>query len=155
MKRAVWLIVLGLAVAACGNDSTTTTTTTKAGTTSSAAGSTTTATTAGAASTINIEASEPAQGQYAYKVDTTLKGGLVEIDLKNTGKEPHQAQLIKLEQGKTVQDFLAILPSLAQNGPLPDAFKAGGGVSVIGRSGAADDSPDSAAAFDEDRRLLP
>lgn len=55
--------------------------------------------------------------EYAFQLSsTTVKGGLVELTLDNTaGKESHEADLVRLDPGKTLADYKA----LPEDGPPP------------------------------------
>lgn len=66
-----------------------------------------------AASEINVKTSE-----YAYSIPSPIvRGGLVELTLDNTGgKEPHEAELVRLDPGKTMADLKA---AAGQQGPPP------------------------------------
>ena len=64
---------------------------------------------------------------YSFDGPAEMKGGLVTIEFTNTGKEPHQAQLTKLDAGKTVSDVAAALKT---EGPEPDWMHAQGGPMV-------------------------
>lgn len=45
--------------------------------------------------------------EYAYDAPAEFKGGLVELEVDNTGgNEPHEAELILLEGGETAADYL-------------------------------------------------
>ncbi|MFL5779103.1 MAG: hypothetical protein ACJ761_09190 [Chloroflexota bacterium] len=56
--------------------------------------------------------------EYSFSGPTTAPAGVVTIKLNNTGKLPHQAQLAKLADGKSVQDVVAALTA----GDLGTAF---------------------------------
>jgi uncharacterized cupredoxin-like copper-binding protein len=99
MKRALLLAFLLLTATACGdnNEPSTSTGPTK----------------------VTIKTSE-----YAYSLPSTFKGGLVEITLDNsTAKEPHEAGLVRLDPGKTLDDFRAI----DQDAPPPSWTHSAGG----------------------------
>jgi hypothetical protein len=61
---------------------------------------------------------------YAFDAPAQIPAGSVTLQLKNEGKEVHQAQLIRLEGGKTGQDLMA---AMKQHGPPPDWMKFVGG----------------------------
>lgn len=86
--------------------------------------------------TINVEATDD-NGTYKFGVDTSATvDSLASIVVKNTGKEPHQAALLKVADGKTLDDVKAFLASQgAPTGPPP--FTAGGGTTVIEPGGSA------------------
>jgi len=61
---------------------------------------------------------------FAFEAPAQVPAGAVTIQLENQGKELHQAQLIKLEDGKTVQDLGAAFKT---HGPPPSWMKFVGG----------------------------
>jgi hypothetical protein len=61
---------------------------------------------------------------YAYEAPAQFPAGAVTIHLHNEGKEIHQAQLLKLEDGKTVHDLAA---AMKNSGPPPSWIKFVGG----------------------------
>jgi plastocyanin len=69
--------------------------------------------------TITVTASD-----FAYQAPDTIASGTTTVRLVNTGKELHQVQLIKLEQGKTLKD---VAQALKSGGPTPSWVKFVGG----------------------------
>ena len=61
---------------------------------------------------------------FAFDAPAQIPAGAVTLELTNHGKEIHQAQLIKLEDGKTVKDLAA---ALKNPGPPPSWVKFVGG----------------------------
>jgi hypothetical protein len=61
---------------------------------------------------------------FAFDAPAQVPAGAVTIQLENHGKELHHAHLIKLEDGKTVQDLAAALKT---HGPPPSWMKFVGG----------------------------
>ena len=59
---------------------------------------------AATATTLTITA-----GDYGFEAPDTIKGGTVEINFTNNGKEPHFAGLARVAPGKTVDDVRAAL----------------------------------------------
>jgi hypothetical protein len=53
---------------------------------------------------VTIEATD-----YAFTAPDTMPGGLVTLRLRNSGREPHHAQLMRLNTGVTVDQFTAAL----------------------------------------------
>jgi len=98
-------------------------------TTGSAAAGTTTASgsvSAGAGGqTLVIEASE-----YAFKTLGSIPAGVTTVQLKNLGKEHHEAQFVRLNEGVTPEQFLAAIQQ-AGDGPPPDIFSFEGGPAEI------------------------
>jgi hypothetical protein len=110
---AAALVMLGF-LAACGDDDEEATDT---GTEATAA-----------ASKVTVKTLE-----YAYEVgETTFAGGLVELTLDNTtGKESHEAGMVRLEEGKTLDDFRTNLATAAPEAPPPAWQVAAGGPGPI------------------------
>ncbi len=61
---------------------------------------------------------------YAFDAPAQIPAGAITMRLTNQGKELHHAQLIKLEEGKTVEDVLKLVKN---PGPLPRWIKFVGG----------------------------
>lgn len=47
--------------------------------------------------------------EWGFKGASRLDAGLVLFQIVNTGKEPHQIQIVRLEQGRTAADFAAAI----------------------------------------------
>src|SRR5436853_802022 len=60
--------------------------------------------TTGGGSTFSLEAKE-----YGFQGPASATAGVTTISLRNTGKEEHQAQLVKLNEGKSFSDLTAAL----------------------------------------------
>jgi plastocyanin len=72
-----------------------------------------------APATVTVKAKD-----FSFDAPAQVPAGTVTIQLENHGKELHQAQLIKLEDGKTVQDLAAAMKT---HGPPPSWLKFVGG----------------------------
>lgn len=72
-----------------------------------------------APASVTVKASD-----FAFEAPAQIPAGAVTIQLENHGKEIHQAQLVKLEDGKTIQDLAA---ALKNPGPPPSWMKFVGG----------------------------
>lgn len=101
MKRTIpFLAFLLLIAAACGDDATTPTST--------------------GPTKVTVTTAE-----YRFSLPATFKGGLVELTLDNTaGVESHEAGLVRLDPGKTLNDYRT---ALDQEGPPPTWTHAAGG----------------------------
>ena len=118
----------GLGLVACGDDSGSSSATTAPG------GTTAPETSGGASSgsTLAVTASEPAEGKYAFDVPAEIKGGTIQVTLKNTGAEPHELGFVKVSEGTTAQQFAddVLTP---QGAPIPDyVVSAPGGLGGVG-----------------------
>lgn len=85
---------------------------------------------------ITVTASEPTADQFKFDLPATLDGGVVKIDFKNTGKQPHELQLARVTDGTTPEQFQKDILE-AQNAPIPDYLLDGGGVGITPPGGAA------------------
>lgn len=65
---------------------------------------------------------------YAFDAPAQVPAGTTTLRLSNQGKELHHAQLIKLEEGKTVEDVLRLVKT---PGPLPRWIKFVGGPNAV------------------------
>jgi len=65
---------------------------------------------------------------FAFDAPAQIPGGAVTLQIQNSGKEVHQAQLVRLEGGKTGQDLMA---ALKKHGPPPAWMKFVGGPNAI------------------------
>jgi uncharacterized cupredoxin-like copper-binding protein len=65
---------------------------------------------------------------YAFEAPAQVPAGAITMRLTNRGKELHHAQLIKLEEGKTVEDVLKLVKN---PGPLPRWIKFVGGPNAV------------------------
>jgi len=85
---------------------------------------------------VAIEVSGDAK-KVDLKAPKTIKGGLVEMNLKNSSKGPRDAQVIRVEGDQSAQDVLKVVES--QGGPIPDWLQDGGGVgeTAPGKTGSA------------------
>jgi len=68
---------------------------------------------------------------FAFQAPTTLKAGSHVVRVVNNGKEPHEMALIKLQQGKTLQDVFA----WEQKPEGPPPFDFAGGFQAIDPAG--------------------
>ncbi len=76
------------------------------------------------ANPVNIVATD-----FKFEMPDTIPAGVVTFNLVNHGKELHHAQLVKLEDGKTINDFLA---ASKEHGPPPSWVKFVGGPNPAG-----------------------
>src|SRR5215207_4429341 len=74
--------------------------------------------------TVNVVAKD-----FGFDAPAKIPAGAIRFELANHGKEFHQAQLIRLEDGKTLQD---LAKAMSTPGPTPSWVKFIGGVNGIG-----------------------
>jgi len=101
------VVIAALFVLGCGGDDSPSTNDTKApnanATTATGAGSPVTSGSSGSRD-INIE-----EKDFAFEISDTIRPGLVKITAKNTGKESHQVQIARWNDGVTQAQFDAAL----------------------------------------------
>lgn len=85
-----------------------------------------TAASGGATSSGSIPEKKITAKDYSYDFPDTVEAGLVKLTLTNSGKEPHQAQLARLNDGVTPQQFQAGLQSPDPSGLLKIVTLMGG-----------------------------
>jgi uncharacterized cupredoxin-like copper-binding protein len=69
-----------------------------------------------------------AAADYSFQAPDSVEGGVTTFELTNQGTELHQAQLVKLEDGKTLED---LAKALKKPGPPPSWVKFLGGPNAI------------------------
>ena len=80
--------------------------------------------------TIKVKATEGAKGTYAFEgLPATLKGGNIVFELTNTGKEPHDLQIVRVEGKHATAEVMKVIES--QNEPTPAWMHADGGVGTV------------------------
>ena len=73
---------------------------------------------------LTITVDDLGKGRFRYRAPRTVRGGLVEIRLRNVGEAQRKAQLWRIAGDHTVQEALRARP------PLPDWLRTAGGVSL-------------------------
>ncbi len=126
MSRLLALVCMALAmclVAACGDDDDD----------SSGADS-------AAPAKLAVKVTEVGKGSR-LSVPKSVKAGPTTLSLRNTGKAPHDAQLIRVEGDQTAAQVLKAIDASGDGKPLPEWLRAAGGVGTVapGKSGTATD----------------
>jgi len=75
---------------------------------------------------------------YSYDVPAQIPAGLTTLHLMNQGKEAHQAQLVKLGEGKTFEDFRTALKNMKPNTPPPSWVIFDGGPNAAAPGGTSE-----------------
>jgi len=75
---------------------------------------------------------------YSFDAPAQISAGLTTLHLMNQGKEIHQAQLIKLTDGKTLDDFTAALKAMKPNTPPPAWVVMEGGPNAAAPGGTSE-----------------
>jgi hypothetical protein len=87
------------------------------------------------AKSLSIEATEPARDSYRFEAPQSIEAGLVDIELRNSGKLEHEAQLIKVEGDHTTEEALRAFDGIVRGRPAPDWLRARGGVGTTAPGG--------------------
>ena len=91
------------------------------------------AATSAAPNVVNITASE-----YKYDAPAEIPAGMTTFHLINSGKEPHQASLIKLDSGKTYNDMMAGMKAMKPGTPPPGWVIMAGGPNAAAPGNSTD-----------------
>src|SRR5437763_9160814 len=78
---------------------------------------------------LTVNASEPTADQFKFDLPATVDGGVVKIDCKNTGKQPHELQLARVTDGTTPEQFQKDVLE-AEGTPIPDYLLGAGGAGI-------------------------
>jgi len=86
-----------------------------------------------------VTVGDAAKGKSTIEAPKTVKAGLVEVSVENTGKRPHDAQIIGVDGDQTAQQVTKVVSS--EGGPLPQWLHGGGGLGTVnpGQSASATD----------------
>ena len=90
---------------------------------------------ADAVQVVKVKAVENASGTV-YKFDglpTSLKGGNIQFELTNAGKEPHDLQIVRIDGVHSAADVIKIIN--ADGGPIPTWMHGSGGVGTVAPGG--------------------
>jgi hypothetical protein len=118
-------VALCIVPAACGSDDD-----------SSDSGSTTESSETAA---ITFETTEPAKGKVAIAGPDTVEAGVVEITLENGTKNPHDAQILRVEGDRSADEVISNSVDSEEGAPIPDWLTDGGGLGRVapGKSATA------------------
>lgn len=75
---------------------------------------------------------------YSFDAPDQIPAGLTTLHLMDQGKEPHQAALIKLTEGKTYVDFMAAFRAMKPNTPPPTWVVFAGGPNAAAPGGTSE-----------------
>ena len=103
-----------------------------AATDTAGAGATATAAAAPAANVVHVVTKD-----FSFEAPAQIPAGLTTLHLMNEGKELHQAQIIKLTEGKTFDDFTAAMKVMKPGTPPPSWIVALGGPNATPPGGTA------------------
>lgn len=81
---------------------------------------------------LNLELTESGDKASYSGAPQEVPAGLARISLKNTGKAPHEAQLLRVDGEHSAQEVLQALAATQGGGRIPEWLHAAGGVSTTG-----------------------
>lgn len=75
-----------------------------------------------------------AAADYSFDAPDTLEAGWTRLTMSNQGQELHHAQLVRLEEGKTMADLGAAVQAMEEGGGIPEwvGFEGGPSLAVPG-----------------------
>ena len=88
--------------------------------------------TAAAPAKFAISATSESARKKGLEFPASVKAGVVEMTLTNTDSVPRSAQIIRVEDGHTVDDVLKIVNSEEEGVKIPDWMQDGGGLGAVG-----------------------
>jgi len=77
---------------------------------------------------LTFETTEPSKGKVAIAGPDTIEAGMTEITLKNSGKGTHDAQILRVEGDRTVDEVLSNSTDGKEGAPIPEWISGGGGL---------------------------
>jgi len=80
---------------------------------------------------VTFETTEPSKGKVAIAGPETIEAGLTEITLKNSGKGPHDAQILRVEGDKTVDEVISSSIDSGEGAKIPEWITDGGGLGTV------------------------
>ncbi len=78
--------------------------------------------------TLSITTSDVGEDRFNTEAPASIEGGLVKVVFDNTGKMPHEAQLLRVDEGHTVQEAVEIITS--EDDRTPEWIHPAGGVGL-------------------------
>ena len=90
---------------------------------------------ADAVQVVKVKAVENATSTV-YKFEglpTSLKGGNIQFELTNTGKEPHDLQIVRIDGVHSTADVMKVINT--EGGPIPTWLHGNGGINTVGPGG--------------------
>jgi len=80
------------------------------------------------AAVLTFETTEPSKGKVAIDGPTEVEAGLTEITLKNSGKGPHDAQILRVEGNRTADEVISSSVDSGEGAKIPEWITDGGGI---------------------------
>lgn len=77
---------------------------------------------------VTFETTEPSKGKVAIAGPDTIEAGVTEITLTNSGKGPHDAQILRVEGDRTADEVISSSIDSGEGAKIPDWITDGGGI---------------------------
>jgi plastocyanin len=77
---------------------------------------------------VTFTTTEPSKGKVAIDGPKTIEAGVTEITLKNSGKGPHDAQILRVEGERTADEVISSSIDSEEGAPIPAWIAGGGGL---------------------------
>ena len=81
------------------------------------------------ATKLAVSVADAGKGKFTMTAPSQVDGGLVEVTLSNKGKEPHEAQLVRVDGNRSIDDVLKTVTS--DSPKTPSWLHAEGGVGTV------------------------
>jgi hypothetical protein len=80
---------------------------------------------------VTFETTEPSKGRVAISGPASVEAGVVEITLENSGKGPHDAQILRVEGNRSAEQVISSTIDSGEGAPIPDWVTDGGGLGAV------------------------
>jgi hypothetical protein len=80
------------------------------------------------ATQVTFTTTEPSKGKVAIDGPETIEAGVVELTLDNSGKSPHDAQILRVEGDRTADEVISNTTDSDEGAPIPEWIVDGAGV---------------------------
>jgi hypothetical protein len=121
------LVVAGLfLLSACGDDDDS-----SSSDSGGSASSSETAAESTEATAVTFETTEPSKSKVSIDAPKSIDAGLVDITYKNSGKGPHDGQIVRVEGDRTAQNVIDTIVDSDEGAPIPAWLSGGGGVGTV------------------------
>ncbi len=77
---------------------------------------------------VTFTTTEPSKGKVAIDGPATIEAGVTEITLKNSGKGPHDAQILRVEGDRDADQVISNTIDSEEGSPIPAWIVGGGGI---------------------------
>jgi hypothetical protein len=83
------------------------------------------------AATLQFTTTEQGKNKVTIEAPKTIEAGAVEVTLRNDGKGPHDAQLIRVDGNRSADDVIGATVDTEDGAPIPAWVHGGGGLGTV------------------------